>query len=223
MKFREEVFAKIFTYITVIALLGVVVFEGLKLYETKVLLSDTDNQLAAAWEELQYANEINVKLEEENANLSAFMTQWGSYAAIVEENEVLTLKEDLFSRPDLIPDDVSDSILKYTEELQKEDTKDNAKKKKEKETTVDFSFDNPNGDNIFLPLNTGLGENGNCLVYTIAFWDEEKMYAELIFEIDLTEQKTIAERDENGELNWICIAYNVGEGWVGVRMEEDLE
>ncbi|MBQ7840334.1 MAG: hypothetical protein IJ390_07630 [Lachnospiraceae bacterium] len=218
MKFREEVFAKIFTYITVIVLMGIVIFEAWSIQREKDRLADANKDIAALEEEVGAVVLENQTLTEENDNLEAFQKQWSSYAAFVENKDVMALKTDLFSRPELIPDEVSKALVNIAEEKRTQSEEEESLPEK-----VELSFDNPDGEDTFLPLNTGLGEAKNCLIYTAAYWDAADLAVELLFEIDFTKHKTMVERDENGEAIWTCIAYNVGNGWIGFRVEDDLE
>ncbi len=36
----------------------------------------------------------------------------------------------------------------------------------------EYSFDNPNGENIFLPVSANTGDRENCLIYTAAYEEE---------------------------------------------------
>ena len=218
MKFREEVFAKVFTYITVIALLGIIVVEAWKLQEERENLARAQEDIEAAASEIEYLYQEKETLESENEELSRFQRQWSPYAAYLESSQVEDLQLDLFSRPDLIPKAVCSALEEQALVRLEEQDEEIPEKIK-----ADLTFDNPEGENIFLPLNTGNVNEETCLIYTAAYWEEQDMAAELIFEIDLTDLKEVAERDENGELIWTCVSYNTGKGWVGVRMEEDLE
>lgn len=218
MKFREEVFAKVFTYITVIALLGIIVVEAWKLQEEREELERAQEDIEAASSEIDWLYREKEALKSENEELSQFQREWSSYAAFLESSQVEELRLDLFSRPDLIPKEVYAALEETAlDSLEEEEAEKPIKLK------ADLNFDNPDGENIFLTLNTGAVNEETCLIYTVAYWEEQDLAAELIFEIDLTEMEDVAERDENGELIWTCISYNAGKGWVGVRMEEDLE
>lgn len=241
MKFREEVLAKIFTYITVIVLLGIVIFEAWSLQNEKGKRKEAENEVVSTHESLQTMIDLNADLKEKKDELEAFWTDWSPYAAFVESKEVLTLKTDLFTRPELIPREAVDGlaalIRKQENALKETDEEDGGKKKeeskssaKEKETEteiqeepMEFTFDNPEGENTFLPLNTGVGEGETCLVYTTAYEKGGDHVIELLYEIDFIGQRSVAERDENGEVAWKCVAWQAGDGWHGTEGENTEE
>lgn len=230
MKFKEEVFAKIFTYITVIILLGIVIFEAWSLQGERSSLKESKEQAAAIQQNLDEMTERNAALQAENKELQIFQNTWLPYAAFVESSEVFALKNDLFTRPDLVPAQaVKDAEAWLTlhpeeEEARTEEEAADAKEEdpdeEEKEIKLEFQFDNPDGEDVFFPLSTDAAELQSCLVYTVAFGKEEDVSIELIYELTFEEDQS-AVRDENGEVEWTCIAYNVGNGWVGMEGEAD--
>ncbi len=249
MKFREEVFAKIFTYITVILLLGIIVFEALSLQGERNALRQEQERTASVRQNLDTMIAANARLKEENQELQIFQNTWLAYAAFVEESEVSSLKTDLFTRPDLIPEEAVGEALAGI--LQKEEAEnpqdgaegedgDNREKGKkdsrdakdgesakeassdEEERTLEYQFDNPDGEDIFFPLSIDAADMQSCLVYTVAFEKENGLSMELIYELTF-ESGNRAVRDENGEIMWKCIAYNTGNGFKGVRVEEDAD
>lgn len=223
MKFREEVFAKIFTYITVILLLGIVLFEAIKLQDERNARKEAEHALVDTQESLQAVTKTNTSLKQENAQLEAFAVKWRPYAAFVENEEVLALQTDLFSRPDLIPQEAIEEIAKKAEEQEEGTIKQNedAREDSEEEPLLEFTFDNPNGENIFLPLNAGEGRDLSCLIYTVAYETKgDAATIELLYETGFTNQESTMETDENGEIVWNCIAYNIGEGWAAAIKEE---
>ena len=85
----------------------------------------------------------------------------------------------------------------------------------------EYSFDNPNGENIFLPVSANTGDGENCLIYTAAYEEEGSHVIELLYEITLDESGTIARRDTTGEVEWYCVAYQAGGGWKATATKED--
>lgn len=235
MRFKEEVLAKVFTYITVVLLLGIVIFEAWTVQNERSRRKEVEETIASVQDSLQKTIDMNASLQEKNEDLEAFQKEWGAYAAFVESKEILSLKTDLFVRPDLIPQEAVDAL----EEKMKQDAgqdgskADEDEEKKEEESpdgeeeehlsAEDFTFDNPNGEDIFLPLSTGVGDVQTCLVYTAAFNAKEDAAVELLYEIDFEKQRSVIETDENGEIAWKCISYNAGDGWVGLKQEESEE
>lgn len=231
MKFKEEVFSKIFTYITVLILLGIVIFEAWSLQSERSSLKESRQEAASIQQNLEEMTERNASLQAENEELLLFQSTWLPYAAFVDSSEVFSLKNDLFTRPDLIPDQaIADAeewlALEAEEEAQedaeafKSETSRDASEEEEEKIPLEFQFDNPDGEDIFYPLSTDVVKLQSCLVYTVAFGKEEDVSIELIYELNFDEDNA-AVRDENGEVEWTCIAYNAGRGWVGMEGETD--
>lgn len=229
MKFREEVLAKIFTYITVIVLLGIVIFEAWTMQSERNRRKEAEEMIVSVQDSLQKMIDRNDELRENNEELEAFRKEWGPFAAFVDSKEVLTLKTDLFTRPELIPQEAVDALAASLEEQAAEeaeaDGKDSVKKKEVQgdageETEMEFTFDNPDEENTFLPLGSGIGDQETCLVYTVAYEREGGHVMELLYEIDFRKQRRVAETDENGEMQWRCVAYQTGDGWTAVKGEE---
>lgn len=202
MRFREEMLSKIFTYITVLVLLGGVAFEAWSLQKERERRSEAETQLASAEETIQEMVDINGRLNKENADLTVFRDRWKLYASSLGNSEVLSLQTDLFMRTDLIPQEALDAV--------------EAAKREEPV----FTFDNPTGDNIFLPVSANSGDGENCLIYTVAYETDGTHKIELLYEVVLDEKGKIARRDEDGEVEWYCIAYQTGEGWKVAKGEE---
>lgn len=231
MKFREEVFAKIFTYITVILLLGIVIFEAWSLQGERSSLKQTEEELALVNQNLDTMISMNGKLQEENQELRIFQNTWLPYAAFVEDSEILTLKSDLFTRPGLIPGQAREEMLQLLMEQQKEQAveeyeetddkkREDESRRSEEEAKLELQFDNPNGEDIFFPISTDAVEAHSCLIYTAAFDKSEDISVELIYELTFDSDENVV-RDENGEVDWRCIAYNAGNGWNGVEGEKE--
>lgn len=223
MKFREEVLSKIFTYITVILLLGIVIFEAWSLQGERSALKQSQNDAALVQQNLDTMISMNAKLQEENKELQIFQNTWRPYAAFVESSEVLTLKTDLFVRPDLIPQEAkkaAEAFFRTAQEKEGVTDTDDAAEDEEEDKKLEFQFDNPDGEDIFFPLSLDSVKPQSCLIYTVAFEKTEDIPIELVYEITF-ENGNDVERDENGEVEWICIAYNAGDGWNGIKGEND--
>ena len=98
MRFREEVLAKIFTYITVVVLLGIVAFEAWGLSRERSRRKDAEDNAAVLQEEVENMRDINTTLKKENGELSAFRNKWNVYVSSLTSSEVLELQHDLFMR-----------------------------------------------------------------------------------------------------------------------------
>lgn len=124
MRFREEMLSKIFTYITVLVLLGGVAFEAWSLQKERERRSEAETQLASAEETIQEMVDINGRLNKENADLTVFRDRWKLYASSLGNSEVLSLQTDLFMRTDLIPQEALDAVeAAKREEPEKEEEK----------------------------------------------------------------------------------------------------
>ncbi len=110
MRFREEMLSKIFTYITVLVLLGGVAFEAWSLQKERERRSEVETQLVSAEENIQEMVDINGRLNKENADLTVFRDRWKLYASSLGNSEVLSLQTDLFMRTDLIPQEALDEV-----------------------------------------------------------------------------------------------------------------
>lgn len=233
MKFREEVFAKICTFVTVFILFAIVIFEAISLQGARRDAAETKEEVQSIQESLQKMIDVNAGLQEKNDELAAFQKEWSPYAAFLESKEVLTLRYDLFSRPDLIPQQVKDALNRMLDEREGRTELSEAslskEEKEEKETEevppreLKLTFSNPDGEDIFLPLSIGVGDEEACLVYTAAFEKEYDAVVELVFEIAFEKQRSVVARDENGKINWTCVAFNLGEGWQGFVPEQTGE
>lgn len=245
MRFREEVLAKIFTYITVIVLLGIVVFEAWGLQRERSRRKDAEDNAAVLQENVENMRDINSALKKENGELSAFRNKWNVYVSSLNSSEVLELQNDLFMRTDLIPQEAIEEIAEREAGLSAEEadgenasgsaseseTKSGNSKSKTNQTADaaeatevvvgEYSFDNPNGENIFLPVSANTGDGENCLIYTAAYEEDGSHVIELLYEITLDESGTIARRDTTGEVEWHCVAYQAGGGWKATATKED--
>ena len=234
MRFREEVLAKIFTYITVAVLLGIVAFEAWGLSRERSRRKDAEDNAAVLQEEVENMRDINTTLKKENGELSAFRNKWNVYVSSLTSSEVLELQHDLFMRTDLIPQEAKEEIAEREAGLLAEETdgKSTSEQSSSKSKTTDnartakivvgeYSFDNPNGENIFLPVSANTGDGENCLIYTAAYEEEGSHVIELLYEITLDESGTIARRDTTGEVEWYCVAYQAGGGWKATATKED--
>jgi len=115
MRFKEEVLAKVFTYITVVLLLGIVIFEAWTVQNERSRRKEVEETIASVQDSLQKTIDMNASLQEKNEDLEAFQKEWGAYAAFVESKEILSLKTDLFVRPDLIPQEAVDALEEKNE------------------------------------------------------------------------------------------------------------
>ena len=105
MRFREEVLAKIFTYITVAVLLGIVAFEAWGLSRERSRRKDAEDNAAVLQEEVENMRDINSTLKKENGELSKVYS--AEDEAILDNNNVedakaLELLADINNRRDYL-------------------------------------------------------------------------------------------------------------------------
>ena len=162
--------------------------------------------------------DINGRLNKENADLTVFRDRWKLYASSLGNSEVLSLQTDLFMRTDLIPREALDEVVEAAK--REEPEKEEGKQKEDAGRKSAFTFDNPTGDNIFLPVSANSGDGENCLIYTVAYETDGTRKIELLYEVVLDEKGKIARRNKDGEVEWYCIAYQTGEGWKAAKGEE---
>lgn len=242
MKYREEVMSKIFTYITVIILLGIIAFEAYLLQTERNKISELEEQNRQTYKDLITAREINYDLQVEKSELKKFQNQWITYAAYTESADVERYKTDLYSRINLIPEEaIADWKERKLELLLEEMKADNAQSEeaesadaedddeKEAELSVEdiedpvFTFENPKGENLFLPFGHAEDPSDQVLIYTCVYPEskDEEGRILLMYELPLLKGRQVPRYDENNEIIWNCIAYNVGEGWIGICPEKE--
>ncbi|MFR3366340.1 MAG: hypothetical protein ACLTR4_03670 [Gallintestinimicrobium sp.] len=82
MRFREEVLAKIFTYITVAVLLGIVAFEAWGLSRERSRRKDAEDNAAVLQEEVENMRDINSTLKKKTESFLHFVTN-GMYTFLL--------------------------------------------------------------------------------------------------------------------------------------------
>ena len=136
MKYREEVVAKIFNYITVIVLLGIIAFEAYMLQSERNRMQVMEQENAQLNADLIDSREINYDLRVENIALEKLSTQWKDYAAFTDTNKLDRFQKDLFGRTELIPQQAIEKIRKkkleeMIEYLQKTESGENTSEENE--------------------------------------------------------------------------------------------
>lgn len=120
MKFREEVLAKIFTYITVLLLLTAIIFEAWTVRQERKSRAEAENEIVKLEGYIDGISEEKEQLKAENRELQAFQNIWSNYAAFMASHEVMSLKTDLFTRPDLIPKEAIEAYAAFQYDTQNE-------------------------------------------------------------------------------------------------------
>ena len=104
MSFREDVFAKIVTYITIAVLLGAMLVEAFVIYMERKEKEEAAAQLEAAQENISQLSELNLNLEEDREELQEFKDNWQDLVILADNETCQLLREDLAARPELIPE-----------------------------------------------------------------------------------------------------------------------
>lgn len=212
MKFREEVFAKIFTYVTVIVLLGAILFESYVLQTERSARKELNQQLQKEQQLTEQLTASNIRLEERNLELQEFKDMWQDYSSFEDLEDVETLKEDLFSRSDLIPvDAIVDANIHQGAQAENIDE------------VHRYSFPEEGEDATFVPFRTSDGQNEDIVVYTTANDDKQDFYIELLYTVIMEEETGEPVVNEDGKIDWKCLAYNIGKGWTPLQAREVVE
>lgn len=209
MKFKEEVFAKIFTCITVILLLGAILFLAYSLQSERKQKNDWRTQAETASASLQQMTETNSRLDEKVKELEEFQQEWQPYEQLKTSGEAMELKADLLRRPDLIPEEAIDALLVYLE-----------REPDEEEAAPVYSFVGED-ELLFLPVSLEGAENGKYLIYTLASSPEVKQKIELLYTVTYSTRTGEPETDEDGAIVWHCLAYQSGNGWETIEGENE--
>ncbi len=273
MKYREEVLAKICTYITVLLMLGIVIFEAWMLQSREKQCEELEARAGAAEDELQKETARSASLQAQKEELEAFREAWEPYTGYLGNEEIEKMSGNLFARTGLIPQEAQEALADWIEEQERlqaaagggyaagtmvsdgadasagesdgsagaggenaagsdkegadrhagrteADGDGNSESEAEEgPRSLWLSYRSPEGERLFLPINTGSGD-GSCLIYTAVYERLTGARMELLFGIRCSERTGI-ERDENGRIAWRCLAYRLADGgWQGIGEEQ---
>ena len=152
MSFREDVFAKIVTYITIAVLLGAMLVEAFVIYMERKEKEETAAQLEAAQENISQLSELNLNLEEDREELQEFKDNWQNLVILADNETCQLLREDLAARPELIPEAaIEASVLAEEADRLGEEEAD-----QETLPNAQFTFPSPEEKEWLLPLNLGI-------------------------------------------------------------------
>ena len=113
MKYREEVLAKVFTGITVLVMLGIVIFEAWLLQAREKQYEELSAQAGETEDSLQRMTEQNASLEARTAELAAFREEWEPYTGYLGNEEIEKMSVNLFSRTGLIPGEAQTAFAEW--------------------------------------------------------------------------------------------------------------
>lgn len=204
MRFQEEVISKIMTYFTVILLLGILIFEAWSLQRERASRREAEASATAAYDRLDEMSGQNERLKEENEGLHARLDEWEPYLSLAEDDEMTSLKRELFSHPALIPDQAAEALAAEIsgEEEADSDGEDSRKGDSEAEETgeakqeLEFEFHKDGGEPVFFPLSTQVVDADNCLIYTVAYEKTSGRRLGLLYEVDLERVRREALEEE---------------------------
>ena len=215
MSFKEDVFAKVITYITIAVLLGAMLVEAFVIYTERSEKKDTEARLASAQDTISNLSQVNLNLQEENQELQEFKNNWENLVIVADDETCQMLREDLYARPELIPREAAEaSLLAEQEELTDEEAEELLEE-------VRFAFPPPGDKEWLLPLNLGNQPSVEYLFYARAVDAERDRYIDLLYEVPVRGEDEKPLTDEDGEIIWKCMAYDAGLGWQIVAEEEE--
>ncbi|HJA94402.1 MAG TPA: hypothetical protein H9717_15035 [Candidatus Eisenbergiella merdipullorum] len=218
MSFREDVFAKIVTYITVAVLLGAMLVEAFVIYMERREQTELEAQVASDQETINelsgQTHSLTAKVEE----LQEFQDNWENFVILADSEFCQQMREDLYSRPEVIPQEAEEAsiLAEEADALGKTDDTDEGEITAEEESaqiTADFSFPSPDDKEWLLPLNLGNKPSVEYLFYARAQDLERDRYIDLLFEVPVDRPDGDPLLDEDGQIIWECLAYDAGLGW----------
>lgn len=216
MSFREDVFAKIVTYITIAVLLGAMLVEAFVIYMERKEKEETAAQLEAAQENISQLSELNLNLEEDREELQEFKDNWQNLVILADNETCQLLREDLAARPELIPEAaIEASVLAEEADRLGEEEAD-----QETLPNAQFTFPSPEEKEWLLPLNLGNHPSVEYLFYARAEDTERERYIDILYQIPYDREKGEPILDEDGQIIWRCMAYDAGLGWQLYEEEE---
>ena len=215
MSFKEDVFAKVITYITIAVLLGAMLVEAFVIYTERSEKKDTEARLASAQDTISNLSQVNLNLQEENQELQEFKNNWENLVIVADDETCQMLREDLYARPELIPREAAEaSLLAEQEELTDEEAEELLEE-------VRFAFPPPGDKEWLLPLNLGNQPSVEYLFYARAVDEERDRSIDLLYEVPVRGEDEKPLTDEDGEIIRKCMAYDAGLGWQLVTEEEE--
>lgn len=216
MSFREDVFAKIVTYITIAVLLGAMLVEAFVIYMERKEKEETAAQLEAAQENISQLSELNLNLEEDREELQEFKDNWQNLVILADNETCQLLREDLAARPELIPEAaIEASVLAEEADRLGEEEAD-----QETLPNAQFTFPSPEEKEWLLPLNLGNHPSVEYLFYARAADTERERYIDILYQVPYDREKGEPILDEDGQIIWRCMAYDAGLGWQLYEEEE---
>lgn len=217
MSFKEDIFAKIVTFITVTVLLASMILEAFYIYNERNEIDELHQRLARAESNINSLVNTNETLNKKNTELQEFKDNWETLVILTDNELCVELRNDLSERPELIPSAAIEESLSNEEA-------DRIVKEEEdpEECKACFNFPDPENKDWLIPLNHENEESLTYLFYARAEDIERGKVIDLLYEIPVYHGNGNPRKDENGDIIWNCIAYDAGSGWQ-ITLEEEAE
>lgn len=221
MSFKEDVFAKVITFVTIAVLLGTMLVEAFAIYTERTDREAAQQRLEEAQLQAADLEETVRRMEDEIGELQNFRDNWQDLVILADNDICQLLREDLAGRPELIPEDaVQASILAMKADLPGNDQEEE-ELEEESSAKAEFSFPGPDEKDWLIPLNLGNQPSVEYLFYARAEDVNRGRYIDLLFEVPVNRQTERPILDEKGQISWKCMAYDAGVGWQILEVEEE--
>lgn len=233
MTFREDVFSKIVTYITIAVLLSAMLTEGVFLSKERKGRQSAETQLSVTKASVISLQEQTRQLTVQNTELQQYKDLWENNVLLEETDSLRSVRTDLSKRPELIPQKAVNDCRKAIA-AQKEETLELAEDTESSDLTVPeeselydeavlaFSFPDASANDWLIPLNGGSNNTQPQaqLYYAIASDITRRYVIRLLYEIPTDPETGLAQRNEDGKLIWNCVAYEAGLGWTHMAADK---
>ena len=232
MSFREDVFAKIVTYITVAVLLGAMLVEAFVIYMERQEQTRLEAEAASAQEAVNELSAQAHSLADQVEELREFQDNWEDFVILTDSELCQKMREDLYQRPEVIPQEAQEaSALAQEADLLGETGEDSGQEEasgqeegSSRRLSLHFGFPSPENKEWLLPLNLGNEPSVEYLFYARAEDAERGRYIDILFEVPVNRPGGDPVLDEDGQIIWECLAYDAGLGWtLYTPPEEDAE
>ena len=209
MNFKEDVFAKVITYITVAVLLGAMLVEAFVIYTERSEKKEIAGRLVSARASVSSLTKEKAELEAHNTELQEFKSKWENLVILADNEFCQELREELFLKAEL------------EEGRGPEEEKAGSEEQTEDGPLAAFAFPSPEDKEWFLPLNLGNKPSVEYLFYARAVDVERDRCIDLLYEVPVDGADDSPLLDEDGEIIWNCMAYDAGLGWTLITEEEE--
>ena len=231
MSFREDVFAKIVTYITVAVLLGAMLVEAFVIYMERQEQTRLEAEAASAQEAVNELSAQAHSLADQVKELQEFQDNWEDFVILADNELCQKMREDLYQRPEVIPQEAQEAsaLAEEADSLGEDETDGQTEDSGQEEgssgrLSLHFGFPSPEDKEWLLPLNLGNEPSVEYLFYARAEDAERGRYIDILFEVPVNRPGGDPVLDEDGQIIWDCLAYDAGLGWtLYTPPEEDAE